>query len=317
MIHLIDFFNPIKLCWKLTFFGGGDSPPPPDYEAAAKAQGAANLQAAIASGIINNPNVLNPFGTQQVTWEYKYKTDKNGNPLTGSNNIIAAIPTIKQNFSPDQQALYNQSIAAKKSLAGAGTSLAGNIARSGLDLSGLPGAPQNSGDRRQEVIDAMMSRVSTDIAGKRDQINSDLIAAGIRPGTRAYDAQMDALNRQENDARQQAILAGGQEATRDFGMDMQTRQNALAELLTKRQTPLNELNAIMSGSQVNNPFAGGLGYQAGANVQAAPVANAIAQQGQAAINQYNSSQAALNGNISAGAGLLGSLGSAFIMRPGA
>ena len=45
------------------------SPPPsPDYAGAAAAQGAANLEAAIAQGHINNPNVVNPMGTQNVTW---------------------------------------------------------------------------------------------------------------------------------------------------------------------------------------------------------------------------------------------------------
>jgi hypothetical protein len=306
MIHLIDFFNPIKLAWKLTFFGsGGDAPPPPDYVGAANAQGVYNLKAARQTGMLNNPNVDNPFGTQRTTFA----------PIKNAKgDVIGWQPSIKQEFTPEQQALYEQSLAAKSKLAQAGTDLAGNVQSGALDLSGLPGAPQNAGQRREDVINAMMSRVNTDIAGKRDQMHSELIAAGIRPGTRAYAAQMDALNRQENDARQQAILAGGQESTRDFGMDMQSRQNALAELLTQRQTPLNEVNALLSGSQVNNPFAGGLGYNGAGNVQAAPIANAIANQGQAAMNQYNASQAALNGNLAAGAGLLGSLGSAWLMR---
>lgn len=287
---------------------GSDAPPPPDYVGAAKAQGQSNLQAAIASGIINNPNVKNPFGTQNVTWDYQ--KDAKG-------NVIRAVPTINQQFTPEQQALLEKSQEAKTNLADAGVAGSNNVRdllQNKLDFSGLPGAPVNSGQRRDDVINAMMSRVSQDIAGRRDNTNSDLIAAGIRPGTKAYENAMTQIDRSENDARQQAILAGGQESSRDFGLDMQARQNALSEMLTQRQTPLNEISALMSGSQVNNPFAGGLGYQAGANVQAAPIANAIGQQGQSAINQYNASQAALNGNIAAGAGLIGSLGSAWLGR---
>jgi len=280
-----------------------DPPPAPDYVGAATAQGQANLQAAIASGQINNPNVSNPFGTQSVSW--KYVRNPNG-------KITSVIPTIKQQFSPEQQALYEKSLATKDIMGEKGIGLAGSLAGGGLDLSGLPNAPMSAGQRRDDVINAMMSRVNTDIAGRRDNTNSELIAAGIRPGTKAYQAAMEGIDRQETDARQQAILAGGQEATRDFGMDSQARQQALAELLAQRQTPLNELSALTSGSQVNNPFAGGLGYQAGANVAPTPIAQGIANQGQATMNQYNAQQAALGGNISAGAGLLGSLGSAAI-----
>jgi len=279
-------------------------PEPPNYVGAAQAQGQANLQAAIASGIINNPTVNNPYGTQNVTWQYE--RNKAG-------QIVRAIPTITQKFSPEQQALFDQSMEAKGNLGDAAVSGSANVAdllKSGLDFSGLPGAPKNSGQRREDVIAAMMGRVNQDIGRQRENTQSELIAAGIRPGTKAYAAQMDLINRQQNDAEQQAILAGGQEATRDFGMDNQARQQALAEMLTQRQTPLNEVNALMSGSQVNNPFAGGLGYQAGANVGAAPIAGAIAQQGQAQQGMYNQQQANMNNNISAGAGLIGSLGSA-------
>ena len=45
------------------------SPPPaPDYAGAAKEQGAANKDAAIASAKLNNPNVINPYGTQSVSY---------------------------------------------------------------------------------------------------------------------------------------------------------------------------------------------------------------------------------------------------------
>lgn len=273
-------------------------PPPPDYVGAANAQGAANLEAAIATGHINNPNVINPYGTQSVSWE-------------GNN------PTITQVLSPVEQNLYNKTSAAKNTLADAGQNLAGAIRGNisgGLDFSGLPGAPISSGQRRNDVVDAIMSRVNTDTAGQRDAKNSELIAAGIRPGTEAYSAAMTQIDRQYNDARNNALLAAGQEATRDFGMDSESRRQALAEMLTQRQTPLNEMSAILSGSQINNPFAGGLGYQPGGNVGAAPIANAVTNQGQAAANIYSQQQAQMNGNISAGAGLMGSLGSAYLMR---
>jgi len=275
-----------------------DAPAPPDYVGAAKAQGESNLEAAIASGKINNPNVVNPYGTQSVSW--------NGQQ-----------PTIVQKLSPAQQALFDKTNAAKGSLANAGVAGARNVQTSlssPLSFKSLPNAPQSSGQRRDDVIKAMMSRVDTDTAGQRSARNSELIAAGIRPGTAAYDSAMGLIDRQYNDARQQAIKSGGEEASRDFGMDTQTRNQAIFELLQQRQVPLNEINALLSGSQVSSPFAGNLGYQAGANVQAAPTFGATQAQGQAQQNQYNQQQAMYNNNVAAGAGLISSLGSAAMYK---
>lgn len=274
------------------------SPPPaPDYVGAATAQGASNVEAARATGMMNNPNVYGPYGSQTVSWS-------------------GDVPTLRQTLSSGEQNLYNKLTDAKVNLADTGVNISNNLRNTisgGLDFSGLPGAPISANQRRDDVINAMMSRVNTDTAGQRDAKNSELIAAGIRPGTAAYSNAMMQIDRQYNDARNNALLAGGQEATRDYGMDMEARKQAIAEMLTQRQTPLNEISALLSGTQVNNPFAGGLGYQAGAQVGAAPIANAITNQGQAQQNIYNQQQANMNSNINAGAGLFGSLGSAAIM----
>lgn len=278
--------------------GSSKAPPAPDYVGAANAQGAANLEAAIATGQINNPNVVNPYGQQSVTWD-------------GSK------PTITQTLSPEQQALLNQQNQGKNILGEAGINSANQV-KSALgkrvDFSGAPDAPTSANQTRDDVVKAMMGRVDTDTAGQRSQKNSELIAAGIRPGNDAYSAAMTQIDRQYNDARSNAILAGGQAAQQDYNMDMGSRQQAISEMLAKRSVPLNEINALMTGSQVSSPFAGGLGYQAGANVGAAPIAQGITNQGQAQQNVYNQNQAQQNGNVQAGAGLIGSLGSAAISR---
>ena len=76
--------------------------------------------------------------------------------------------------------------------------------------------------------------------------------------------------RTRTDAANQAYLASGQEMTRDFQTDTQRRRDALAEMLTERQTPLNEITALMSGSQVSNPFSMP-GFAQNSQVQAAPL----------------------------------------------
>lgn len=277
--------------------GSSKAPPAPDYVGAAQAQGAANVDAARATGKMNNPNVINPYGTQTVSW--------NGD-----------IPTITQTLSPDQAAMLQKETAGKLVLGDAGIAAANqykNITKNPLDFSGYPEL-KDSEQYRPEVIDAMMSRVREDLDNQKATTQANLIAAGIRPGTEAYQREMDQYDRQYNDAMNNAILAAGQESSRDLGTDMQVRQQMIAEALTQRQTPLNEINALLTGSQVSNPFAGGLGFQGGASVNAAPIAQAITNQGLAQQNIYNQNQATQNANLQAGAGLIGSLGSAYLSR---
>jgi hypothetical protein len=288
-----------KLSKRVKVMSSPKQPATPDYVGAAVAQGAANKEAAIATGHINNPNVVNPYGSQAVTWGGVDGTD----------------PTVIQKLSPEQQKLYTTKTAGQQLLANGGVMLGGqavNAMAKPLSFASAPRAPKAADNLREDALKATMSRVDVDTAGQRDAANSNLIAAGIRPGTAAYSTAMDTINRGYNDARMQAILGAGQQAQQDFNQNMGSRTQGISEILALRQTPLNEANALQSGTQVSNPFAGNLGYQAGANVNAAPIAQGIANQGQAAQNLYNVQQAGQNSNISAGAGLLGSVGSAFI-----
>jgi hypothetical protein len=129
-----------------------------------------------------------------------------------------------------------------------------------------------------------------------------LINQGLRPGSEAYNNAINLLGQQENDARTQAVMQGlGLDISSNaqgFNQALQggqfgntAQQQALAQAISSRQMPLNEITALMSGSQIQNPQFGA--YQ-GANVQAAPIANATAQQGQYAQNLYNQQAASAN-----------------------
>jgi hypothetical protein len=287
---------------------GGSSPKPPDYIGAAKQQGIYNLLSAIQTGIANNPSIYNPYGTQQTTWAFK--KDKAG-------NVIQATPTVRQKLSKNQQALLNKSELAKINLANNSINSSKAIqaaTRNPLSFKGLAPLPKNANAARADAFNAMMSRVNTDTGLQREDANSSLIAAGLRPGTAAYETAMDRIGRQYNDARNNALLSAGQEASRDFGLNMQARQQGISERQVQRQTPINEFNALQTGSQINSPFAGGLGFQGGASVQAAPYMQGVNAQGQAQQNQYNQQTAMNNANLQAGAGLVGSLGSAWLGR---
>src|SRR4029077_13751183 len=93
-----------------------------------------------------------------------------------------------------------------------------------------------------------------------------------------------------------------------YTMDSQRRQQAISEILAQRQTPLNEINALMSGSQVSNPFAMPSLAQ-NANIAPAPVFGAAQAQNQYDMNIYNQKAASSNAMLS---GLMGLGGSAMM-----
>ena len=209
--------------------------------------------------------------------------------------------------------MYNKQLQAKGLLGDLSISGAGALNQVIGKNTDFSGAPQVGGydATRQKVIAAMGGRANEDYAKQTDQTNSDLVAAGIRPGTKAYADRMQMIERSHNDARQQAEIAGGNAATQAFGTDTQRRKDAIAEILTQRQTPLNEINALMSGSQVQNPFAVP-GAAQNSNMQPAPMFGAAQAQGQADIGGYNAvsanNNAAMGGLFSLGAAGLGAMG---------
>ena len=341
-------------CGFMLYGGGkGDSPDTPDYAALAKEQGVANLAAARATAKLNNPNIINPYGTQTVTYGSgpptfdqagydaamaDYQKALAAGPNAPSNPWLPAgwragvvngaapkapdknsfyrssgdpdIGTVTQTLSPAEKEIYDKNVQQRSNIGDVGItgseSLKDIIGKQ-MDFSGAPAVGDGSATR-SKVYDALMGRVNEDTANQRDQRNSELIAAGIRPGTKAYDDAQNLISRQFNDARGNAEVQAGNAAQQQFGMDTQNRQQYISELLAQRQTPLNEINALLSGTQVNNPFAGNLGYQAGANVQPAPIFAAGQAQGQADINAFNAKQAGGNSMM----GGLFSLGAAGI-----
>ena len=270
------------------------APAAPDYTGAAVAQGAANVEAARATAMLSNPNVYSPYGNQTVTYQ-------------------GDIPTVTQTLTPAAQKTLEQQQALGfklTDLAGRGFSavdkslatpfsFGGPSVQTSLDTSGIARMPVNAGTTGQEAI---MSRLEPSLARNRVSTETQLINQGLRPGSEAYNNAINLLGQQENDARTQAVMQGlGLDISSNaqgFNQALQggqfgntAQQQALAQAISSRQMPLNEITALMSGSQIQNPQFGA--YQ-GANVQAAPIANATAQQGQYAQNLYNQQAATAN-----------------------
>jgi len=287
------------------------APPTPDYKGAAIEQGAANVESARATAKLSNPNIYTPYGTQLVSYD-------------------GDVPTVRQTLTPTAQKTLEAQQGVDLSLsnlAQKGTGIASNVldkpfsfggpdVQTSLDLSNVAKMPINAGVTGQEAI---MSRLEPSLAKQRVSTETQLINQGLRPGTEAYDNAIQLLGQQETDARTQAVLQGlnldiGANAqgynqalqTGQFGNTAQ--QQALAQAIQSRQMPLNEINALMSSSQIENPQ---FGAYSGANVAPAPIFAGTQAQGAFDANKYNQQVSQAN---AATAGLY-SLGGAALGAP--
>jgi hypothetical protein len=107
---------------------------------------------------------------------------------------------------------------------------------------------QDYGAQRAEVENAIMSRVQPQYDKQRDTLNANLAAQGFNVNTAGYRNAADESNRNLTDARMQAVLAGGQEQSRLFGLD-QSRlgfNNAASQAETKQY---NDALAAMNAGQ--------------------------------------------------------------------
>ena len=170
-----------------------------------------------------------------------------------------------------------------------------------------------------------MSRLNPSLARQRVSTETNLINQGLRPGTEAYDNAIRALGEQETDARTQAVLQG---LNLDIGANAQgfnqavqsgqfgntAIQQAIAQAIQQRQLPLNEITALMSGSQIQNPQFGA--YQA-STVAPPPIFQATQQKGMFDANTYNQQVAEANaqtaGMYSLGGAALGAPKGTFSM----
>ncbi len=206
--------------------GKGKTPAQPDYIGAANAQSMGTIGAALANNLMSHPDISTPLGSQ--TWK---QTGSSNISIPGLGDI--AIPQYSQtvSLSPEQQKLYDQQ-----------TNLSGTLqdqAQSNLS------APQDL-NSAQAISDKAYSnytaRLDPQWAARSEQNDAQLANQGITRGSEAYtNAQRD-FNNARNDAYTQANTAS-------INTMPQTYQLATAA----RDQPLNEMNALKSGNQVNMP----------------------------------------------------------------
>ena len=122
-----------------------------------------------------------------------------------------------------------------------------------FDYSSAAAAPEADAAARQQVIDSMygqaQSRLDPRFEGEQRAMENQLANSGIPRGSEAFSSAMRDFNLGKNDAYQgalnSAILAGGREQSRLFGIGTEARRNDINELNYLRGLPAAEQQQLM------------------------------------------------------------------------
>jgi hypothetical protein len=281
------------------------APAPPDPYATAGAQTGANVNSAIASGVIGNVNQTGPYGSTSYNQTDTYT-------MTGPDGQTYQVPRYTQTttLSPEQQQLYNQQtqIGSKmNNLASGQLDTLGSVLGTRASADGLPSVTNDFSADRARVEQAMFDRINPQLERDRAGLENNLTNQGFQRGTDAFNEAMGEYGRNVNDSRLAITERGLGEQQGLFGMQQSNRQRALTEMLALRNQPINEIGALMSGGQVSLPqFAG---YNA-PQIGAADVSGNVYNSAALANSQWQTQQQAAAQKQAALYGGLGGLGGA-------
>jgi hypothetical protein len=207
-----------------------DPPDPPDPKETSAAQTGTSVATAIANAWLGNTNRVGPDGT--TTWNQSGMTSMH-DPFTGETYQVPRF-TETVTLSPEQQAIYDKTNAAKGSMA----DLAAQQSSFLKDYMAKPIDLSNEATEAR-LWELGSSRLDPRFARDEQALKTSLLNRGIREGSEAWTAAMGDMGQAKNDAYNQLLLSGRSQAT----------QEAMAE----RNQPINEITALLSGSQVGVP----------------------------------------------------------------
>lgn len=202
---------------------GKSAPAPPRPKDTSAAQTSTNVGTAIANAMLGNVNENTPYGS--LTYE-QTGTHTWNDPYTRKTYDIPTF-TSTQTLSPDLQQTNDNLIGMARDQSGM---LREHLAKP-IDLSNEA--------TEARLMELGRSRLDPLLAERRDSEATRLANQGVRLGSTAYDRAMRGVNEGENDAYNQLLLQG--------------RGQAIQEAITERTQPINEITALLSGTQVAQP----------------------------------------------------------------
>lgn len=205
---------------------GKSSPPaPPDPKDTSSAQTGTNIGTAIANSTMGLINQNTPYGNLTYT---KSGLEKYTDPYTGK---VYDIPkwTSTLNLSPAEKAILDQNTGARTNLAGLANERAGFL----KDYLGNTEGATDQIDAK--LYELGSKRLDPRFAQEGQALEAKLANQGIGMGSAAYDTAMRQFTEGKNDAYNSLLLNGRGQAMSEVNM------------------PINQITALLSGSQVNNP----------------------------------------------------------------
>lgn len=252
-----------------------DDPAPPvapDPAVTAAAAAKYNTNTAITQQLLNQTDQVGPDGS--------LKYDQTGTQsFVGADGQTYTVPkfTATTTLSPAQQALYDLQARTRT-----------NVGQIGLDASTRIGHILGTDFKIDPAVEDKLtalaaSRVDPMYARNEEALRTRLKNSGINPGSEAWNSEFDQFNKAKNDAYSSLYLAG--------------RGQAMNEALTERSLPINEVSALMSGSQVSQP-----------NFMSTPTTGvAGVDYGGLVNNNYNAQMSAYNAKVGANGAAMGGM----------
>lgn len=208
------------------------APQAPDPVATAQAQAGYNQSTATTQQLLNMVDTQNPWGSTSY--------NQNGSTsFTDSFGNVINVPRFTQTttYNPAQQQIFDTTTQAQGNLANIAAQQSANVQGALNDPFQF-----NNQDAADWSYDLASSRILPQQQKNQEALRTQLINSGIRPGTQAWNSEMERLSMANTDQLNQLALTG--------------RSQAFNEALTTRNQPLNELSALLSGSQLQNPNTG-------------------------------------------------------------
>lgn len=219
------------------------APAPPDPGATAVAQSAANRETAISQALLNQINQVTPFGNLEFT--------QRGVGPEGTPQFTAT-----QTLAPEQQTLLDLTNQAATTFGETANTQLGSLAETletPFSLEGLGAAPTIDEGSRGLELEKILARARPDIDRDRAALETRLANQGIGIQSEAFGEAFNQFDRGINDFRLAADVQAGNEVSRQFALEQAARDAAINEQALGRSVPLNELAALLGGSQVQQP----------------------------------------------------------------
>lgn len=239
----------MKVAGRMTLEGGGgkgSAPAAPDYTGAAQATAAGNKEAAIAA---QAGNMINQY-TPQGSVEYSVRGEQNGTPLWSQ--------TV--NLSPEQQAAYNKDVAMNAGLQDVGITGVGYVQSaldkplSFADLNEIAPSEELTREAQDAAYNQATRYLDPQFTKQQSSLENQLSNQGITRGSEAWNNALQdfAMNKERAyaGARDTSFGQGLTLANQLYGQNLGRRQQGISEIQTLRQDPINMLNAVRSGSQM-------------------------------------------------------------------